>query len=215
MLPEDGMELSGSAEIVLLEGFRLDRRGGCLYRLNQGGAASPVALGPRAIKLLSELVEHRGELVSKDSLMTAVWRGRVVEEANLNVQIARLRHVLDQDRKNGSCIQTFAGRGYCFVGSVRVSTVAPSPFLALPDRPSIAVLPFSNLSGDPGQDYFSDGIAEDIITALSRYSSLFVIARTSCFTYKSRAVDVKQVGRELGVRYVLEGSLRRAGNRIG
>jgi adenylate cyclase len=86
--------------------------------------------------------------------------------------------------------------------------------LALPDKPSIAVLPFANMSNDPEQEYFADGIAEDIITALSRYPSLFVIARNSCFTYKGRAVDVKQVGRELGVRYVLEGSLRKSGNRI-
>jgi len=86
--------------------------------------------------------------------------------------------------------------------------------LPLPDKPSVAVLPFSNMSGDPEQEFFADGIAEDIITALSRYPSLFVIARNSCFTYKGRAVDVKQVGRELGVRYVLEGSLRKSGNRI-
>jgi adenylate cyclase len=88
------------------------------------------------------------------------------------------------------------------------------PALALPDKPSIAVLPFANLSGDPGQDYFSDGITEDIITELSRFSDLFVIARNSSFTYKGRAVDVRQVGRELGVRYVLEGSIRRAADRV-
>jgi len=86
--------------------------------------------------------------------------------------------------------------------------------LALPDKPSIAVLPFQNMSVDPEQEFFADGIAEDIITALSRYSSLFVIARDSCFSFKGRAVDVKQVGRELGVRYVLEGSLRKSGNRV-
>ena len=86
--------------------------------------------------------------------------------------------------------------------------------LALPDKPSVAVLPFSNMSGDPEQEFFADGIAEDIITALSRYPSLFVIARNSSFAYKGRAVDIKQIGRELGVRYVLEGSLRTAGNRI-
>jgi DNA-binding winged helix-turn-helix (wHTH) protein len=114
------MHLSGSADSVLLEGFRLDRRGGCLYRLDQGGGANPVALGPRAIKLLSELVEHRGELVSKDALMTGVWPGRAVEEANLHMQIANLRHILDKDRKHGSCIQTLAGRGYRFVGAVTV-----------------------------------------------------------------------------------------------
>ena len=86
--------------------------------------------------------------------------------------------------------------------------------MPLPDKPSVAVLPFTNISGDPVQEVFSDGIAEDIITALSRYPSLFVIARNSCFTYKGRSVDVKKVGRELGVRYVLEGSLRKASNRI-
>src|ERR1700730_7662339 len=91
---------------------------------------------------------------------------------------------------------------------------APQPPLALPDKPSLAVLPFTNMSGDPEQEFVSDGIAEDVITALSRYPSLFVIARNSSFTYKGRAVDVKQVGRELGVRYVLEGSVRKAGNRI-
>src|ERR1700759_4688336 len=86
--------------------------------------------------------------------------------------------------------------------------------LPLPDKPSIAVLPFANMSADPEQEYFADGIAEDVITALSRYPSLFVIARNSCFTYKGRAIDAKQVGRELGVRYVLEGSLRKSGDRI-
>jgi adenylate cyclase len=86
--------------------------------------------------------------------------------------------------------------------------------LPLPDKPSIAVLPFANMSSDPEQEFFADGISEDVITALSRYPSLFVIARNSCFTYKGRSVDVKQVARELGVRYVLEGSLRKAGRRI-
>src|SRR5204862_3847360 len=88
------------------------------------------------------------------------------------------------------------------------------PVLALPDKPSIAVLPFQNMSGDPEQEYFADGMVEEIITALSRIRWLFVIARNSSFTYKGRAVDVKQVGRELGVRYVLEGSVRKAGGRV-
>src|SRR5207247_5668119 len=94
------------------------------------------------------------------------------------------------------------------------SPVQTKPALPLPDKPSIAVLPFQNMSGDPEQEYFADGIVEEIITALSRFRQLFVIARNSAFTYKGRAVDVKQVGRELGVRYVLEGSVRRAANRI-
>ena len=89
-----------------------------------------------------------------------------------------------------------------------------SEALEQPDRPSIAVLPFQNMSGDPEQEYFADGMVEDIITALSRFKSLFVIARNSSFTYKGRAVDIKQVGRELGVRYVLEGSVRKAGDRV-
>src|SRR5262249_40506740 len=91
---------------------------------------------------------------------------------------------------------------------------AEKPTLALPDKPSIAVLPFQNLSGDPEQEDFADGVVEEIITALSRFRQLFVIARNSSFTYKGRAVDVKQVGRELGVRYVLEGSVRKAGSRV-
>jgi adenylate cyclase len=98
--------------------------------------------------------------------------------------------------------------------SIGQPTTSARPALALPDKPSIAVLPFTNLSGDPEQDYFADGIVEDIITALSRLKWLFVIARNSSFTYKGRAVDVKQVGRELGVRYVLEGSVRKARNRV-
>jgi adenylate cyclase len=102
------------------------------------------------------------------------------------------------------------------VGSSRVTgqpITAPAA-LPLPDKPSIAVLPFANMSSDPEQEFFADGIADDVITTLSQYPSLFVIARNSSFTYKGRAVDVKQVGREMGVRYVVEGSLRKAGNRI-
>ena len=100
------------------------------------------------------------------------------------------------------------------VRDVKTSSVLAQPALPLPDKPSVAVLPFTNMSGDPDQEFFADGIAEDIITALSRYPSLFVIARNSSFTYKGRAVDVKEVGRGLGVRYVLEGSLRKSANRI-
>src|SRR5207245_6419098 len=95
-----------------------------------------------------------------------------------------------------------------------IATEHPRRALSLPDRPSIAVLPFTNMSGDPEQDYFADGMVEEIITALSRLRWLFVIARNSSFTYKGRSVDVRQVGRELGVRYVLEGSVRKAANRV-
>jgi len=97
---------------------------------------------------------------------------------------------------------------------VRVNGAAAKVPPALPDQPSIAVLPFQNMSGDPEQEYFADGMVEDIITALSRFKSLFVIARNSSFTYKGKAVDIRQVGRELGVRYVLEGSIRKAGGKV-
>jgi len=116
----------------------------------------------------------------------------------------------DQQLKNiARPVHTYRAR-FVDVPTSRTS----ASILPLPDKPSIAVLPFTNLSSDPEQDYFADGIAEDIITALSHFKALFVIARNSSFTYKGRAVDVKQVGRELGVRYVLEGSVRKAANRV-
>jgi TolB-like protein len=218
------MELSGSADSVLLEGFRLDRRGGCLFRVNQGGAATPVALGPRAVNLLSLLVERQGELVSKDAIMMAVWPGRVVEEANLNVQISKLRHILDRNREQGSCIQTVAGRGYCFVGAVnrpepeaKVPAARPAapPACALPrPRLSIVVLPFTNLGDDREQQYFADGIIDDLTADLSRIAGLFVISCNTAFTYRGKPLDTKQIGRDLRVRYVLEGSVRRAGHQL-
>jgi TolB-like protein/Tfp pilus assembly protein PilF len=136
--------------------------------------------------------------------------------------------VLGDEPEGGRYLLTVPGRGYRFVGQVErvdegVSDTAQPRMqqaaagaapLPLPDKPSIAVLPFTNMSGDPEQEYFADGMAEEIITALSRCSWLFVIARNSSFTYKGRAVDIRQVGRELGVRYVLEGSVRRGGNRL-
>jgi TolB-like protein len=210
-----------SADTLLFEAFRLDRGG--LFRLDQGGVAAPVALGSRALDLLRLLVEGKGELVSKDQIMEAVWPGTAVEEANLTVQVSTLRRVLDRDRTQGSCIQTIPGRGYRFVASVaRVAAEARSDAAALqqggvpplPDKPSLAVMPFQNMSGDPEQEYFADGMVEEIITALSRIRWLFVIARNSSFSYKGQAIDVKQVGRELGVRYILEGSVRKVGQRV-
>src|SRR5271170_1914712 len=155
--------------------------------------------------------------------METVWPGRVVEENNLTVQISTLRRILDQARAEGSCIQTVLGHGYRFVAAVtRVAAealagAAPSAadqLSAFPDRPSLAVLPFQNISGDPEQQYFADGLVEETLTALSRIKWLFVIARNSSFAYNGQAVDMKQVGRELDVRYILEGSLRKAGQRM-
>jgi TolB-like protein len=197
----------GTADVFLFEGFRLDRNG--LSRRDRKGAFMPITVGSRALEVLNILVERSGDLVSKDEILAAAWPKTVIEGSNLPVQVAALRRILDEGRAASSCVQTVAGRGYRFVAQVtRVSRDAGLP---LPDKPSIAVLPFANLSDDPEQEYFADGMVEEIITALSRIRWLFVIARNSTFTYKGQAVDVKQVGRELGVRYVLEGSVRKAG----
>jgi adenylate cyclase len=168
------------------------------------------------------LVERRGVVVSKDAIMEAVWPGRVVEEANLNVQIAKLRQLLDHGKEHGSCIQTVSGRGYCFVGTVRrvegEAQAAPPAASELRARArprlSIVVLPFINLSDDREQQYFADGITEDLTTDLSRIPGMFVISRNTAFTFRGKPVDAKQIGRELGVSYVLEGSVRRSGNKV-
>jgi adenylate cyclase len=180
-------------------------------------------IGSRALDILGVLIERPGDLVSRAEILSAVWPGTVVEDSNLNVQVAALRWVLDDGRVERSCIQTVRGRGYRFVAPMsRVTAEArsdaaalpPSPDPPLPDKPSLAVMPFQNISGDPEQDYFADGMVEEIITALSRIRWLFVITRNSSFTYKGQAVDAKRAGRELGVRYIVEGSVRRAGGRV-
>jgi TolB-like protein len=218
---DERVEQVGSTDILLFGGFRFDRADGCLLRTEDPGAAEPVVLGSRALALLGLLLDRQGQLVTKDEIMKIVWSGMAVEEANLTVQISALRRILDCDREQGSCIKTVPGRGYRFIPSVtRAEPSAPAiehrtpGALALPDKPSIAVLPFVNLSGDIEQEYFADGIVEEIITALSRVRWLFVVARNSSFTYKGQAIDVKRVGSELGVRYVLEGSVRKAGGRV-
>jgi TolB-like protein len=197
--------------------FRIDISAEILFR-----GAEPLPVGRRAVALLRALIERPGMPVSKDALIEAAWPGLAVEESNLTVQIASLRRVLGEEPSAERWIETLPRRGYRFVGLVATEENADesappplgTPSLALPDKPSIAVLPFENLSGDTEQDYFADGIAEDIITGLSRFRQLFVIARNSSFIYKGSSVDVKQLGRELGVRYVLEGSVRKASNRV-
>ena len=199
--------------------FRLDPKAQILFRGNE-----PIALGQRAVALLRVLIERGGAPVSKDALIEAAWPGLAVEASNLPVQIAALRRVFEGEPGGGNWIKTMPRRGYRFVGPIAVTSEAgpadaasaesARPALMLPDLPSIAVLPFDNLSGDPEQEYFADGVVEEITTALSRFRHMFVIARNSSFTYKGRAVDVKQVGRDLGVRYVLEGSVRKAANQV-
>jgi TolB-like protein len=196
--------------------FRLDVDAGILFF-----AAEPTTLGQRAVAVLQLLLERAGAPVPKDALMDAGWPGLTVEDANLTVQIAALRRLFAERAGGEDWIETLPRRGYRYVGPPvatdqgDVETSKPTAAaLALPDKPSVAVLPFANLSGDPAQDYFADGMVDDIITGLSRIKWLFVIARNSTFTYKGRAVDVKQVGRDLGVRYVLEGSVRKLAQRV-
>jgi len=179
----------------------------------------PVQLGGRARDILWVLASANGEVVSKDELMTRVWPGLAVEENNIQVHISALRKALDEGKDGQAYVLTVPGRGYRLVGtkaatSSAVRDVATQPGPAIPDKPSIAVLPFQSMTDDPEQQYFADGVVEEIITALSRFSGLFVIARNSSFTYKGRSVDIKQVGSELGVRYVLEGSVRRGGHLV-
>ena len=179
-----------------------------------------VKLTPKALALLSFLAERPGEVVTKDELFTAVWPESTVGDAALVTCIQEVRSALRDDARQPRYIETLHRRGYRFIGKPAPAAAAKdqangkAPALSLPDRPSIAVLPFTNMSGDADQDYFADGISEDLITGLARIHWLFVIARNSSFVYKNRAVDVKDVSRALGVRYVLEGSVRRAGNRL-
>src|SRR5215471_8987789 len=153
----------------------------------------PLPVGRRAVALLRVLVERPGVPISKDALIEAGWSGLAVEESNLTVQIAALPRVLEREPGGGRWIETLPRRGYRFVGPV-AKDAGPAQsktnaILAFPDKPSIAVLPFVNMSEDPGQEYFADGMVEEIITALSRFKWLFVIARNSSFTFKGRAVD--------------------------
>ncbi len=187
-----------------------------------------VAVGPQVFDVLLHLVGNRAQVVSKDGLLDAVWKGRIVSESTLTSHINAARKAISDNGQDQRLIRTVARKGFRFVGDVTevhpanesdpdpavTAGQAPDRMLALPDRPSIAVLPFLNLSGEPAQDYFVDGVVEDITAALARMKWLFVIARNSSFTYKGRAVDVKQAGRELGVRYILEGSLRKAATRV-
>lgn len=196
--------------------FRLDADAKMLFR-----GAEPIVLGQRAVALLRLLVERAGTPVSKDALIEAAWPGLAIEDGNLTVQISALRRVFEQVYGGADWIETLPRRGYRYIGPTVTISGPPteaspqkSPALALPSKPSVAVLPFLNLGGDPEQEYFADGMAEDIIAGLSRIKWLFVVARSSSFTYKGKTVGAKHVGRELGVRYLLQASLRKDSNRV-
>jgi TolB-like protein/tetratricopeptide (TPR) repeat protein len=173
-----------------------------------------VAAGSRAVKLLAALAGRPGEILSKAELMDAAWPGLSVEEGNLTVQIAQLRKLLGPAEDGGEWIATIPRVGYRFTGSVEQLGAAKRNLLPLPDKPSIAVLPFLNVSNDPGQESFADGLTEDLITDLSRHSGLFVIARNSAFAFKGKARDVRGIAEELGVRSPPAGSARHVAGRV-
>ncbi len=157
--------------------------------------------------------------MSRDELVDDIWDGRIVSEAALSGCINAVRRAVGDDGKRQNFIRTLPRRGFRFVQKVEIMDGAPSTRAgpaALPSagKPSIAVLPFRNISGDPEQEYFADGLTEDIITALSLWRSFPVIARNSSFAYKGQSPDIRKVGEELGARYVIEGSVRRSGDRV-
>jgi TolB-like protein/DNA-binding winged helix-turn-helix (wHTH) protein len=259
-------------DLFLFRGFVLDRRVGGLFRRDENGALTPVPIGARALDVLGALVERAGEPVTRDEIIAAVWPVTVVEDNNLNMQIAALRRALDGGITT-SCIQTIPRRGYRFIAPV-VRERRPTPPVAQPSKPrepdrddhspdppdpkprpryqvrrpviwvaamlmliagatatwqarsrwlpgtsavprlSIVVLPFANLAADPAQQYFADGITEDLTTDLSRIADMLVISRDTAFTYKGEPVSTKRIRGELGVRYMLEGSVQRSDNQV-
>jgi TolB-like protein len=196
--------------------------------------SEPVAVGPQVFDLLVYLLQNRDRMVSKDDLITSVWGGRIVSESTLTSRINAARTAIGDSGEEQRFIKTLPRKGFRFVGEVRerskpAATGATdrtamerqdhpmAPTGVDPDiyeRPSVVVLPFANLSGDPAQEYFADGLSENITTAFSLWHSFPVIARGSAFVYKGQTPDIRQVGKDLGTRYVVEGSVRRAGNRV-
>jgi adenylate cyclase len=211
------------------EGYMLD-----IARNSLRVADREIALRRKSFELLRYLVENPDRLVTKEELLKAIWPDVVVTDESLTQCVSEVRQAIGDSKQ--AIIATVPRRGYRFAAPVLrlMTSTAAAPQPALPtaesppagtdsgprsqspllDRPSVAVLPFANLSSDPQQDYFSDGITEDITTELSRFSELLVIGRNSAFQYKGKAVDLRQVGRELNARYVLEGSVRRSGDRV-
>jgi TolB-like protein len=203
-----------------------------------------IALEPQVFDVPLYLVQNRDRVVTKDDLIAAVWDGRIISESTLTSRITAARRAVGDSGEQQALIKTYARKGFRFVGEVRIASAADGPprqartvrgesrpaadadsvaeqapaslgaALNWGGRPSVAVLPFNNLSGDPQQEYFSDGITEDIITALSKYRSLAVIARNSSFTFKGASGDVRQVGLTLGADYLVEGSVRKIERRV-
>jgi adenylate cyclase len=207
------METAASKAVYRFEGFVLDLARGAL--LDAQGREAP--LRAKSFELLRLFVTNAGRLLNRDAINKAIWADVIVTDGSIAQCVRDIRRALGDEHQQ--LLKTVPRRGYILTatitgGNEQQPTGATIEYLPPPDKPSIAVLAFTNMSGDPEQDYFSDGVADDIITELSRSRSLFVIARNSSFAYRGRAVDVRQVSRELGVRYALEGSVRRSDNRI-
>src|SRR5689334_6937529 len=187
-------------------------------------AGEAIHLEPQVFDLLLFLIGNRERVVSKDELLSAIWQGRIVSESTLGSRINAARAAIGDDGQRQHLIRTIARKGVRFVGEVANETEAAKPMEApaivaaaanpAEAKPAIAVLPFANISGDPEQEYFADGLSEDIITDLSRVSALFVVARHAAFSYKGRTVPLQEIARDLGVCYVLEGSVRKAEGRL-
>ena len=193
--------------------------------------ATAIAVEPQVFDLLVYLVRNRERVISKDDLISSIWSGRIVSDSTIASRINAARKAVGDSGEDQRLIRTIARKGIRFVGAVRTRPeddkpahaagpqpdevkVPSRPALPPSDRPAIAVLPFVNMSGEPEQEYFSDGISEDIITALSKLRWFCVIARNSSFTYKGKSVHMRQVAEELGVGYVVEGSVRKSGDRV-
>ena len=201
----------------LFEDLTFDTERRELYR-----GVDAVSISPQVFDLLDYLIRNRERVVSKGELISVVWNGRSVSDAALTTRLNAARCAIGDSGEEQRLIKTLPRKGFRFVGQVREAREvagpnpgdAPESAPAIPDKPSIAVLPFANMSGDPEQEYFADGMVEEITTALSRFKWLFVIARNSSFTFKGKAVDIKEVGRRLGVRYVLQGAVRKASGKV-
>jgi TolB-like protein len=202
------------AAIYAFGPFRLDASLGILML-----GSAPAAIGHRAAALLRLLLERAGEPVAKEALFEAAWPGLAVEDSNLTVQIAAIRRAFEEADGAG-WIETLPRRGYRYIGPPVATrhydgaADESAPSLELPAKPSVVVLPYANLGDDPEQAYFTDGMVDDIITGLSRIKWLFVIGRGTTFSLKGRTVGARQLGEELGVRYLLEGSVRKVANRV-
>jgi adenylate cyclase len=185
-----------------------------------------VSVAPQVFDLLDYLISNRERVVSKDDLINAIWNGRSVSDAALTTRLNAARSAIGDSGHEQRLIKTLPRKGFRFVGPVLEAQApgstmitgngieAAKPALTLPDKPCIAVLPFQNMSGDLEQEYFADGIAEDVLTTLSKIQGLVVIARDSSFLFKGRTRDTREIGRILGARYLLEGSVRKVGNRV-